>query len=397
MTQYLEINRQLGKGDLGTVYLCRGLVGSGWSAVKVTSKHEVLRRRKLQRIYNEYCVLNLQMLEYPFIVHVDRVMATPNFLLSCMTPYTLGPLHRAVLAKAPGMVLGEDMTRFVVAEIILALEFLHQFGIIHRDVKPENIFVRNDGHVVLADFDLCHIDETPNLIQRFAASGVSSPSSTSSREASERPSGQRKRKHSFVGTPEYMAPEVICDEAQTPAVDVWALGVLIYECITGTTPFKGHSDHDTLHKIRNGMSVAFPPGTVPSNSMRDLLEKVLVRRVERRMRLSELKAHPWFEGIDFRCLPSTTSPLLHMLLQAPAVSEHSHAESMQQCLTQELDRSRGEDTDYEDPFCFFDSSSRDISFHRPSHIVEASLAAGCSSKRAKKAKSRGLLSRLFGF
>jgi protein-serine/threonine kinase len=149
----------------------------------------------------------------------------------------------------------EDDARFYAAEVTAALEYLHLMGFIYRDLKPENILLHQSGHIMLSDFDLSKQSDpggVPTMIvSRSGASQSALPMvDTKSCIAN-------FRTNSFVGTEEYIAPEVIKGCGHTSAVDWWTLGILVYEMLYGTTPFKGKNRNATFANILRD-DVSFP-------------------------------------------------------------------------------------------------------------------------------------------
>ena len=180
-------------------------------------------------------------------------------------------LTDAALQTRPGKCIPEDDARFYAGEVTAALEYLHLMGFIYRDLKPESqlrnfshrsyklttidILLHQSGHIMLSDFDLSKQsgpDGTPKMIiGRNGATPNSLPTiDTKSCIAN-------FRTNSFVGTEEYIAPEVIKGCGHTSAVDWWTLGILVYEMLFGTTPFKGKSRNQTFANILRD-DVPFP-------------------------------------------------------------------------------------------------------------------------------------------
>ncbi|KAL0443660.1 UNVERIFIED_CONTAM: Serine/threonine-protein kinase WAG1 [Sesamum latifolium] len=232
-----------------------------------------------------------------------------------------GDLH-ALLRKQPSNRLPIQAVRFFVSEVLLALEYLHAQGIVYRDLKPENILIREDGHIMLSDFDLCfHSDVAPKL-----------DFGTQIKEGSNSCFGDRRREErvtefvaeptsafsrSCVGTHEYLAPELVSGNGHGNGVDWWAFGVLIYELLYGTTPFKGGSKESTLRNIASTREVRFPAveGEREEAGMaeaRDLIEKLLVKDPRRRLGCTrgatDIKHHPFFNGIKWPLIRTYRSP-----------------------------------------------------------------------------------------
>lgn len=170
----------------------------------------------------------------------------------------------------------EDRSRFYTAQIVLALEHLHMMNVIYRDLKPENVLLDHNGNIRLTDFGLSK--ENVDAVDRGA--------------------------HSFCGTPEYLAPEVLSRSGHGRAVDWWSLGALLFEMLTGLPPFYSRDRNVLFEKIQKG-DLEYP--AYLSANAKDLLRRLLVRDPLARLGsgpgdAAELKAHPFFGPIDWRAV-----------------------------------------------------------------------------------------------
>ena len=250
------------------------------------------------------------------------------------------------------------LCRFYVAEVLLALEYLHMLGIIYRDLKPENVLVREDGHIMLSDFDLslrCAVCPTlvkssnsslesknsgycvqpacieptcviqPSCIQptcfapRFftkAKKGKKSkPKNDVYHQVSPLPEliaePTNARSMSFVGTHEYLAPEIIKGEGHGSAVDWWTFGIFLYELLFGKTPFKGAGNRATLFNVV-GQPLRFPESPTVSFAARDLIRGLLVKEPQHRLAYrrgaTEVKQHPFFQSVNWALIRCTNPP-----------------------------------------------------------------------------------------
>lgn len=256
--------------------------------------------------------------------------------------------------------LGISPCRFYVAEILLALEYLHMLGIVYRDLKPENVLVREDGHIMLSDFDLslrCTVSPTliksasletdplrknnvycaqpaciqPSCVQPPSCMGPTTcfaPRFFSSKSKKERKPKNEignqvtplpelmaeptdARSMSFVGTHEYLAPEIIKGEGHGSAVDWWTFGIFLYELLFGKTPFKGSGNRATLFNVV-GQPLRFPESPVVSFAARDLIRGLLVKEPQHRLAYkrgaTEIKQHPFFEGVNWALIRCASPP-----------------------------------------------------------------------------------------
>eukprot|EP01105_Mastigella_eilhardi_P011631 TRINITY_DN2679_c0_g1_i3.p1 TRINITY_DN2679_c0_g1~~TRINITY_DN2679_c0_g1_i3.p1 ORF type:complete len:586 (-),score=164.42 TRINITY_DN2679_c0_g1_i3:937-2694(-) len=276
----------LGKGDIGRVYLVRHIATGQIYAMKVLPKEEMKRKNKVKRVHTEREILHTA--KHPFVVTLYWSFQNSVCLYFVMEFCAGGEFFRA-LQRQPGKCLQEDHTRFYAAEVLLALEYLHMLGFIYRDLKPENILLLSSGHVVLTDFDLSKAAATrptPKLVKGiFSGSKISTEPGIIS--------------NSFVGTEEYIAPEVITGFGHTSSVDWWTFGILIYEMLYGTSPFHGKSREETFSHILN-CAVKFPEHRYPvSKQAKDIVKKLLVDDPAKRLGsvhgACDVKNHRFFD------------------------------------------------------------------------------------------------------
>nr|AML78314.1 putative LOV domain-containing protein [Daphne giraldii] len=303
--------KPLGCGDTGSVHLVE-LQGAGeLYAMKAMDKSAMLNRNKVHRACLEREIISL--LDHPFLPSLYTSFETPTHVC-LITDFCSGGELFALLDKQPMKLLKEDSARFYAAEVVLGLEYLHCLGIIYRDLKPENILLQRDGHVVLTDFDLSFITScTPQIIN---------PILTKRRRSTSQPpptffAEPVAQSNSFVGTEEYIAPEIITGAGHSSAIDWWALGVLLYEMLYGRTPFRGKNRQKTFANILH-KDLTFPSSIPVSLAARQLVNALLNRdpaqRLGSKTGANEIKQHPFFRGINWpliRCMspPSLIAPL----------------------------------------------------------------------------------------
>ncbi|XP_020211395.1 serine/threonine-protein kinase D6PKL1 [Cajanus cajan] len=345
--------KKLGCGDIGTVYLAELIGTSCLFAIKVMDNEFLERRKKMPRAQTEREIL--RMLDHPFLPTLYVQFTSDNLSCLVMEYCPGGDLH-VLRQKQLGRCFSEPAARFYVAEVLLALEYLHMLGVVYRDLKPENILVREDGHIMLTDFDLslrCAVNPTllksSSDIDPAKISGLSAQSSCIEPFCIE-PSCQvpcfsprflpttakaRKlkvdlatqvrslpqlvaeptdaRSNSFVGTHEYLAPEIIKEEGHGAAVDWWTFGVFLYELLYGRTPFKGSNNEETLANVVL-QSLRFPDSPLVSFQAKDLIRGLLVKDPENRLGsekgAAEIKQHPFFDGLNWALIRCAVPPEL---------------------------------------------------------------------------------------
>jgi len=269
--QDFELRKVLGKGGYGKVFQVRKLTGDDKGkifAMKVLKKATIVRNSK-DTAHTKAERNILEAVKHPFIVDLLYAFQTKGKLYLILEYLSGGELFMHL--EREGIFL-EDTACFYVAEITLALEHLHRQGIIYRDLKPENILLDAQGHVKLTDFGLCKesIDESTVT-------------------------------HTFCGTIEYMAPEILTRTGHGKAVDWWSLGALMYDMLTGAPPFTAENRKKTIEKILKG-KLNLPPYLTPD--ARDLIKKLLKRQISQRLGsgpadADPIKTHPFFKHISW--------------------------------------------------------------------------------------------------
>ncbi|PVH36861.1 hypothetical protein PAHAL_6G185200 [Panicum hallii] len=314
--------KPLGSGDTGSVHLVE-LLGTGeYFAMKAMDKSVMLNRNKVHRATVERQILD--MLDHPFLPTLYASFQTKTHIC-LITDYCSGGELFMLLDRQPMKVLKEDAVRFYAAEVVTALEYLHCQGIIYRDLKPENILLHRDGHISLTDFDLSCL--TSCLPQVFLP------------EDNDKKKGRRKSmgspiffaepmraSNSFVGTEEYIAPEIITGAGHTSAVDWWALGILLYEMLYGYTPFRGKTRQRTFANVLH-KDIRFPTSTEVSLVARQLMYRLLHRDPANRLGsyegASEIKQHAFFRGINWALVRAAAPPKLEVEEETPVTAGHT--------------------------------------------------------------------------
>lgn len=257
----------VGKGSFGKVMQVRKKDNGKIYAMKVLDKKHILEHNEVEHTLAEKNIL--QQLHHPFLVNLHFSFQTEDKLYFILDYINGGELFFHLQREKR---FSEERVIFYGAEILLALEHLHTNGIIYRDLKPENLLITNEGHIVLTDFGLCK-------------EGIKS---------------DEDRTGTFCGTPEYLAPEVLKGKGYGKAVDWWSFGSLLYEMLTGLPPFYSQDVQEMYRKIMTE-KLKFPP-TMNENA-RGLLEGLLQRDIgERLTDASKIKQHPFFTGINWEKL-----------------------------------------------------------------------------------------------
>lgn len=281
-----ELIKPLAKGAFATVCLVRHLADRKLYALKILKKKMLQETREAAYFMEERNAL-VYASNSRWITSLFASFQDENNLYLVMEYAPGGSLRSMTTAR--DYTLTENEARFYVAEIILALQELHNLKFVHRDVKPENCLITSDGHVKLADFGSCIRMDDKDM--------------TTSLDA--------------VGTPDYIPPEVLrAHEGKMSygkECDWWSLGVILYELLHGETPFCADSIPQVYSKIMNHRdSLKFGEDLKLSDELKDLLSKLLTDKEQRlgRNGIEEIKNHAWFNSINWDSVELMTPPFI---------------------------------------------------------------------------------------
>ncbi|XVF46425.1 hypothetical protein PTKIN_Ptkin03bG0025600 [Pterospermum kingtungense] len=312
--------KPLGSGDTGSVHLVE-LYGTGlYFAMKAMDKGVMLNRNKVHRACAEREILD--MVDHPFLPALYASFQTKTHIC-LITDYCPGGELFMLLDRQPMKVMKEDAVRFYAAEVVVALEYLHCQGIIYRDLKPENVLLQANGHVALTDFDLsCLTSCKPELLIPAIDEKKKRRKSLQNPIFMAEP---MRASNSFVGTEEYIAPEIITGAGHTSAVDWWALGILLYEMLYGYTPFRGKTRQRTFANVLQ-KDLKFPRSIQVTLHAKLLMYRLLHKDPKRRLGssegASEIKRHPFFKGVNWALVRCMNPPELEVpLFASEAVKE----------------------------------------------------------------------------
>ncbi|GFP92684.1 probable serine/threonine protein kinase ire4 [Phtheirospermum japonicum] len=289
-----DIIKPISRGAYGKVFLARKRITGDLFAIKVLKKLDMLRKNDIDRILAERNILIT--VRNPFVVRFFYSFTSTDNLYLVMEYLNGGDLYS--LLKKVGC-LEEAVARTYIAELVLALEYLHSLGIVHRDLKPDNILIAHDGHIKLTDFGLSKIGlmncTTELSTQETEKNGIldtHGPLNTDKLDGHQ----------SAVGTPDYLAPEILLGTEHGYAADWWSVGIILFEFITGIPPFNAAHPENIFDNILN-RKIPWP--SVPdemSCDAQDLIDRLLVHNPDERLGArgaSEVKAHPFFSGVDW--------------------------------------------------------------------------------------------------
>jgi serine/threonine protein kinase len=260
-----ELLKVLGRGSFGKVMQVKKKSNGKVYAMKILKKRAIIARNQVEHTKAERKIL--QALQHPFLMTLRYAFQSKEKLYFVLDYYQGGELFFHLKNKRR---FSEEVARIYVGEIALALGHLHSLAVIYRDLKPENILLDDNGHVCLTDFGLSKdVDKDDKA-------------------------------HTFCGTPEYLAPEIVTGTGHDKAVDWWSLGILLYELTVGIPPFYSQNVNEMYNKIQHGV-LRFPPflSEPCKNLIVALLNRDPTKRLGSKDDVNDIRSHAFFKDMSW--------------------------------------------------------------------------------------------------
>lgn len=274
----------LGKGNFGKVLLAKSKNTNSLCAIKVLKKDHIIKNHDIESARAEKKVFLLATkAKHPFLTNLYCSFQTENRIYFAMEFIGGGDLMWHVQNQR----LSVRRAKFYAAEVLLALKYFHDNGVIYRDLKLENILLTPEGHIKIADYGLCK-DEM----------------------------WYGNKTSTFCGTPEFMAPEILKEQEYTKAVDWWAFGVLLYQMLLCQSPFSGDDEDEVFNAILTDEPL-YPIDM--AGDIVQIFQGLLTKDPERRLGAGprdalEVMEEPFFRNISF-------DDILNLRIQPPYVPE----------------------------------------------------------------------------
>ncbi|KAL9040657.1 MAG: hypothetical protein Q9180_001776 [Flavoplaca navasiana] len=319
-----QILTQVGQGGYGQVFLAKKKDTKEVCALKVMSKKLLFKLDEIRHILTERDILTAAKSEW--LVRLLYAFQDDQSIYLAME-YVPGGDFRTLLNNTG--VLHNRHARFYISEMFCCVDALHQLGYIHRDLKPENFLVDGNGHVKLTDFGLAAGMLSPGKLESMRikleeVGNMSVPfgNPTEKRTADERREGYRSLRNrevnyakSIVGSPDYMAPEVLTGDEYDFTVDYWSLGCMLFEALTGFPPFAGATVDETWQNLRRWQKVLKRPeyenpNYFVSNRTWDLITRCVNSQSKRFKNINEIYKHLYFAEVDWSKLKEQRAPFV---------------------------------------------------------------------------------------
>ena len=260
-----EILDLLGHGAFGKVFKCKLRGQETEFAMKVLKKAFLYKNKHLKYAITECNIL--KQANHPYVIKMHYSFQTPENLYMILD-YCNGCDLAYHLSKK--QIFEEEEARFFIAEIILAIEYIHSLDVIYRDLKPENILIDSDGHCRLADFGLAK----ENI-------------------------GEKDFAKSFCGSPAYLPPEMLYSKGVSKAADIYQIGAVLYEFLVGFPPYYTENIKELYNSIR---SARLQVPKYISKEAKDVLNQLLNKKPDKRITIEKVKQHEFFKDIDWEKL-----------------------------------------------------------------------------------------------
>ena len=277
-----NFGRTLGEGSYSTVLAATDRQNLKEYAIKVLDKRHIIKEKKVKYVNIERDTLN-RLTDHPGIVRLYYTFQDERSLYFVLDLASGGELL-GVLKKMGSFDI--ECTQFYGAQILDSVAYMHSRGVIHRDLKPENVLLDRNMHTKITDFGTAKILPDPKTSNDGNTVLPGSPIDGS----------ETDRANSFVGTAEYVSPELLNRSNACKASDLWAFGCIIYQLLAGRPPFKAANEYLTFQKILS-LDYTYPEAFPPL--ARDLVDRLLVLEPANRLPVEHIKNHEFFSGIQW--------------------------------------------------------------------------------------------------
>jgi len=294
-----EALKVIGKGAFGEVRLVQKIDTGHIYAMKVLRKVDMVEKEQLAHVRAERDIL--VEADHQWVVKMFFSFQDPVNLYLVMEFLPGGDLMTLLMKEDT---LSEEVAQFYIAETVLAIDYIHSLGFIHRDIKPDNLLLDSRGHLKLSDFGLCTGLKKSHRTEyyRDLTMGDTTPDQpVSARKRAESwKASRRTLAFSTVGTPDYIAPEVFGQSGYDKTCDWWSLGVIMYEMLVGYPPFCSETPRETYMKIMDWRQcLVFPPEVPISEGAATTILRFCDEMNKRVVGLSSIQSMDWFKGVDW--------------------------------------------------------------------------------------------------
>lgn len=253
---------ELGRGRFGIVFKAKEIETNRTFAIKVIEKQDIVKCKMENQMTRE--IRCHRQLSHPHILRFYDYFYDSKHIFLVLEYAKNGNLYDYNQKRK----IPEQQLAVIIHQVAQAIHYCHTHDVTHRDIKPENVLLMENMSPKLADFGWCdHVPEEND-----------------------------EKLHFYCGTLDYISPEMLMNDGYDEGIDVWALGVMIYDLLVGKPPFEHEEGKETRRRIRNGEVSFF--GTPISAQCRDLLRQVFITEPSERIGLDEFLAHPWFHQSD---------------------------------------------------------------------------------------------------
>ena len=293
----------IGRGAFGEVHVCREKKTGKIYAIKKIKKYILVIKNQIRHILNEQILMSKA--SSPWIVELKASFQEDDYLYLVMEYLPGGDLMNLLIQKDT---LTEKEAKFYIAELILAIESIHNLDCIHRDIKPDNVLIDKNGHIKLSDFGLAKISD-----KLYEKEEEKYQNYLKNKKIEKNNKMTHNKNFSCVGTAYYVAPEVLNKNGYDKDIDWWSVGIIFFEMLVGYAPFCSKETSEVCFKVVNWKDyLKIPKKTKISEEAKDLIFKMINNSNERlgKKGAEEIKKHPFFKDVDWDNIRNSKAPFI---------------------------------------------------------------------------------------